>query len=186
MIRFALRPNSKYPLQLLLYNELRNIESILLNKLLKFGDSLVFTPLMFLGEFFFELIIFSYQKKFVKKNIFKEKAPDKYMNIELIKTENTIKRNDGIIKIMFILFCCALFDFVQFILSINTSKYTNVSVSIELRLRGFLTIFNALFYYFVLKLPIYKHQLFCLIIIGICLVLLIIFEILFGEITLFL
>ena len=119
MIRFALRPNSKYPLQLLLYNELRNIESILLNKLLKFGDSLVFTPLMFLGEFFFGLIIFSYQKKFVKKNIFKEEGPDKYMNLELIKTENKIKKIDGIPKIIFIFFCCALFDFVQFIISMN-------------------------------------------------------------------
>ena len=113
MIRFAVRPNLKYPLQLLIYNELRNIESILLNKLLKFSDSLVFTPLMFLGEFFFGLIILFYQKKIVMKNIFKQEGPDKYMNIELIKTENTIKKNDGILKIIFILFCCALLDFVQ-------------------------------------------------------------------------
>ena len=186
MIRFALRPNSKYPLQLLLYNELRNIESILLNKLLKFGDSLVFTPLMFLGEFFFGLIIFLYQKKFIKKNIFKEEGPDKYMNLELIKTENKIKKIDGIPKIIFILFCCALFDFVQFIISMNTPQFINISSSIDSRLRGFLTIFDALFYYFVLKLRIYKHQFFCLIIIGICLVLVIIFEFIFQEINIFL
>ena len=42
MIRFAVRPNLKYPLQLLLYNELCNIESILLDKLLKFDSSLVY------------------------------------------------------------------------------------------------------------------------------------------------
>ena len=74
MIRFAVRPNLKYPLQLLLYNELRNIESILLNKLLKFDSSLVYSPLMFIGEFLSGLIIFSYQKKFVKKFIFKEEV----------------------------------------------------------------------------------------------------------------
>ena len=113
MIKFAIRPNLKYPLQLLIYNELRDIESKLVSKLLEFSNSLIFTALMFLGEFSFGLIIFLYQKKFVKKNIFKEKAPDKYMNIELIKTENTIKKNDGILKIIFILFCCALLDFVQ-------------------------------------------------------------------------
>ena len=43
MIKAAIRPNLKYPLQLLFYNELRNIETILVYKLLKFGDSLVFT-----------------------------------------------------------------------------------------------------------------------------------------------
>ena len=183
MIRFAVRPNLKYPLQLLLYNELRNIESILLNKLLKFDSSLVYSPLMFIGEFLSGLIIFSYQKKFVKKFIFKEEVPDKYMNLELIKTENRVKKIDGILKIIFILFCCAFFDFVQFILSIN--KIINLSSSICSRLRGFLTIFDALFYYFILKLNIYRHQFFCLIIIGICLLLVIIFEFIFQEINIF-
>ena len=62
MMKVAVRPNLKYPLQLLLYNELRNIESILVNKLLKFSNSLVFTPLMFLGKFLSGLIIYFYQK----------------------------------------------------------------------------------------------------------------------------
>ena len=186
MIKFAIRPNLKYPLLVLLFNGLRDIDSILLSKLLKFGDALVYTPLMFLGEFFAGLIIFLYQKKIVKKNLFKEKGPDKYMNIELIKTENKIKIIDSKLKIFFILFCIALFDFIQMILSINTPKYINMSASIGLRLSGFLIIFEALFYYFILRLPIYKHQFFCLIIIGICLVLVIIFEFIFQKINIFL
>ena len=186
MMKFAIRPNLKYPVQFLFYSVLRDIESKLLSKLLKFRNPLIFTALMFLGEFFFGLIIFLYQKKIAMKDKIKEKEPDKYMNIELIETENTIKKNDGNTKIIFILFCCAFFDFVQFILSINASQFIKISTSIESRLRGFLIIFNALFYYFVLKLPIYRHQFFCLIIIGICLVLLLIFEFIFQEINIFL
>ena len=182
MIKAAIRPNLKYPLQLLLYNELRNIETILVYKLLKFGDSLVFTPLMFLGEFLSGLIIYLYQNKILKKN----KGPGKYMNLKLVKTKNKVKKIDGILKIIFILFCCALFDLVQFVLSINTPQFINVSASVSSRIGGFLTIFDSLFYYFVLRLPIFRHQLFCLIIIGICLLLIIIFEFIFQEINNFL
>ena len=182
MIKAAIRPNLKYPLQLLLYNELRNIEAILVYSLLKFGDSLVFTPLMFLGEFLSGLIIYLYQNKILKKN----KGPGKYMNLKLVKTKNKVKKIDGILKIIFILFCCALFDLVQFVLSINTPQFINVSASVSSRIGGFLTIFDSLFYYFVLRLPIFRHQLFCLIIIGICLLLIIIFEFIFQEINIFL
>ena len=165
---------------------MRNIEVILVYSLLKFGDSLVFTPLMFLGEFLSGLIIYLYQKKLVKKNIFKVAGPDKYMNLELIKTEQHLKKIDSIQKIIFILFCCALFDLVQFVLAINTPQFINVSASVSSRMGGFLTIFDALFYYFVLRLPIFRHQFFCLIIIGICIVLIIIFEFIFQEVSLFL
>ena len=109
MMKVAVRPNLKYPLQLLLYNELRNIESILVNKLLKFSNSLVFTPLMFLGEFLSGLIIYFYQKKFVKKNIFKDASPDKYMNLELIKTEQHLKKLI-VFKKLFLYYFAVLFS----------------------------------------------------------------------------
>ena len=184
MIKIAVRPNLKYPLQLFLYNELRNIEKILMNKLLKFSSSLVFTPLMFLGELLFGVVIFYYQKKFIRKDIFKSQTPDKNKNLVLIKTEQHLKRIDGIPKIIFILFCCAILDFIQFILGINP-QFSNIS-SVSSRMGGFLTIFDALFYYFILRLPIFRHQLFCLIIMGICLVLVIIFEFIFQEFNIFL
>ena len=185
MIKIAVRPNLKYPLQLFLYNELRNIEKILMNKLLKFSSSLVFTPLMFLGELLFGVVIFYYQKKFIRKNLFKSETPDKNKNLVLIKTEQHLKRIDGIPKIIFILFCCAILDFIQFILGINP-QFSNISGSVSSRMGGFLTIFDALFYYFILRLPIFRHQLFCLIIMGICLVLVIIFEFIFQEFNIFL
>ena len=53
-------------------------------------------------------------------------------------------------------------------------------------MRGLLIIFDALFYYFVLKLPKLRHQVFCLIIIGSCLLIVIVTEIIFQEINIFL
>ena len=186
MIKAAIRPNLKYPLQLFLYSELRHIESILVIRFLKFDDSLVYAPLMFLGEFGAGLIIYLYQKESIKKSIFNNEVQDKYMNIELIKTEQHIKTIDGIPKIIFIYFCCAFFDFVQFVLGSNISLFMNISASFTTRLGGFLTIFDALFYYFVLRLPIYRHQFFCIIIIVICLLLVIIFEFIFQKFNIFL
>ena len=186
MIKAAIRPNLKYPLQFFLYSELRNIESILVYRFLKFDDSLVYTPLMFLGEFGAGLIIYLYQKKSIKKSIFNNEGSDKYMNIELIKTEQHFKKIDGITKIIFILFCSAFFDFIQFILGSNISPFMNISASFTSRLGGFLTVFDVLFYYFILRLPIYRHQFFCIIIIGICLLIVIIFEFIFQKINIFL
>ena len=67
MIKFSTRGNIKFPLQLLLWNILRNLESSLISYYLGFDNSLIFTPLMFLGEFFAGLSIYLYQKKFLKK-----------------------------------------------------------------------------------------------------------------------
>ena len=121
----------------------------------------------------------------MKKFIYKEEVPDKYMNLELIKTEQHLKKIDSIQKIIFILFCCAFFDLVQFVLEISLSRFMYLSTSFSRRLGGFLIIFDALFYYFILRLSIYRHQFFCIIIIGSCLLLIIIFEFIFQEINIF-
>ena len=119
IITFATRPNLIYPLQSLIYTVLRDLEVTLIEKLLNFSDSLVYTLLMFIGEFFAGLIVFLYQKKFVDKSIFKVDVPDKYMNLELIKTKNGVRTVDKIPKMIFILFCCGFYDFIQFLLIIN-------------------------------------------------------------------
>ena len=67
MIKFALRPNLIYPLQLIIWNLLRKFETMLINYLFNFSDSLVYTPLMFIGEFVSGLAIYLYQKNFCKR-----------------------------------------------------------------------------------------------------------------------
>ena len=181
MIKFALRPNLIYPLQLLIFNIARNVENILIERFLDDTVSLIYTPLMFLGEFFSGLIIYYYQKQFVKSN--KKKESKKR---ELIHSNANYVSRDGIVKIMLMIFFAGFFDFVQFVISLHTPKFINISGSIGSRLGGFLTIFDALFYYYVLRLPIYRHQFFSLIVIGTCLLLVIGTEFIFQEINIFL
>ena len=168
-IRFSTRPNLKNHLQYLIYSVLRDIESNLLDEYLNYNDSLILTTLMFIGEFLGGLVVYLYQKKFIKKNLFNINVQNKYINKKSFETKKNEKNTDKNTKIIFIIFCYAFFDFIQFILSINTPQFINVSVTIFSRLKGLLIIFDALFYYYDLRLPVLRHQLFCLIIIGSCL-----------------
>ena len=100
MIKFALRHNLIYPLQLIIWNLLRKIETILISNLFNFSDSLVYTPLMFIGEFVSGLFIFLYQKKFLKKE---QKQPIKFFSITLIQTEETLNYPDNNFKIFLLI-----------------------------------------------------------------------------------
>ena len=182
IIGFSSRPNLKHPIQYYIYSFLWDIETTLLKTYLAYNDSLMFTPLMFIGEFFAGLIVFLYQKKFVNKTLLEVEKTDKYMNLELIKTEKSVKKIDSNQKMIFLLFCCAYFDFIQFIISISSHKFINTSISIDLRFGGLLLILVSLFYYYVLKLPIVRHQVFCLIIIGTCSLIVVVAEFIFQKI----
>ena len=189
MMKFAVRHNMIYPLQLLIFNFARDTESTLISKLLKFEGDLIFTPVMFLGEFFAGLIIFSYQKYFLfkKKGTNKKEEKSSFKVIKLLQRKNNdIDPLDPLIKIYFLIFTSSFFDFVQFVLSLYTPKFMNISGSLESRLGGFLTIFDALFYYYILRFPIFRHQFLSLIVIGICLLIVIICEFIFQGFNIFL
>ena len=182
MMKFALRNNLKYPLELLIFSFLRDLDNILIDYFFNF-DSLIYMSLMFLGEFFFGLIIYLYQAHFLNKN--KGLKVNTYKSIILIRNKENLAI-DSKTKIIFLVFIAGFFDFVQFMMSLYTPQFLYISGSLISRLAGFLTVFNALFYYYVLKLPIFKHQYISLIIIGICLILVIITEFIFQEINIFL
>ena len=148
-MKFALRRNLIYPFQLLIFNVLRDTESTLISTFFNFSNPLIYTPLMFLGEFSAGIIIYLYHKKFLSNNN-KQKESPKSHNIKLIQNQSYLTAIDS-----------------------------------ESRLGGFLTIFDALFYYYVLRFRIYKHQLFSLIVIGICLGIVVISEFFFQEINIF-
>ena len=101
-------------------------------------------------------------------------------------SERKLKTVDGTCKIMFLIFCAGLMDFVQTVISLYTPKFSNISSSIGSRLGGFLTIVDALYYYFVLRFSILRHQFFSLCGIGICLIIIIITEFIFQEFNIFL
>ena len=185
MIKFVSRPNLIYILQLIIWNELRKVEKIIMSEVLDFGSSGIFTPLMFLGEFLAGLIIYQYQEKFINKN--KSKKLSNFMSIVLIQSPNNISSPDKTVKIYLLIFFASFFDFVEFTLSVAyLTKFEKISGSLESRLSGILTISAALFFYYILKLEIVKHQFLSLLILGICLVLIIGTEFIFQEVNIFL
>ena len=183
MIKFGVRPNLRYPIQLVIWSFIRNVENEIIGKLFNVRNSLIYMPLMFLGEFLFGLILVLYENLYINK---RKTEVTKVMGIKLIyNQEIEIKRRDNITKIYFLIFLSAFYDFMEFILSIESgSKFINCSYSLETRLKGILIISDALFYYYILKLQIFRHQIFSLIIISIGLILVISTEFIFQDISL--
>ena len=185
IIKFAWRRNLIYPIQLLIWSIIRKIDTILLNKVFGFSKNLLFTLLMFFAELVAGTILFFYQNKFLEKSVIIGQELKKIDSF-LIYNENKIKRPDSKIKILFLIFVTGYSDFVEFILSTNyVPKFPNSSGSLDLRLGGILTICVALFFYYLLRFPIYKHQVFALLIIGICITIIIITEYFFQDINIF-
>ncbi len=129
------------------------------------------------------MILYLYQKLFIEKK--KKIKSHNFLLIEFTKIRNNLSK-DSKKKIYFLLITSAIFDFIQFFLSLQLSKFITLSYSLEQRLRGTYTINTALFYYFALRFPIFKHQLFSLILIGICISFIIVTEFIFQEINIFL
>ena len=186
MIKFVSRPNIIYIIQLIIWNVLRKIEKTIISELFEFNDSPLFSLLMFIGEFLAGLIISRYQKhSFTKKK--ETSDPKGSLSLELIQNEIKITFHDKVVKLYLLIFFASFFDFVEFTLSVSyLSKFYNISSSLESRLSGILTISSALFFYYILKLPIYRHQFLSVLIIGICLVLIIGTEFIFQEVNIFL
>ena len=184
IIKFALRRNLIYPLQYLLWSVIRDIESDLISYFFKINDLIITTPLMFLGEFLGGLILYIYQKHFTSK-----KKNNKFSNIlssiKFIKARNNVVKGNKI-KIIFIIFTIAVYDFVQFFIAFPLDKFINLSCSLEKRLRGTYTIVTAIFSYYKLGLSIFKHQYFSLIGIIICIIIIISIEFIFQEFNIFL
>ena len=81
---------------------------------------------------------------------------------------------DNKVKIYALIIFCVFFDWIQFMIwTVEIPFFINISESLVTRLSGITTIIDALFYFFILRLPIFRHHLFSLIIIGICLIIII-------------
>ena len=182
-IKFAWRRNLIYPIQLLIWTVLRNIIEQLLNSFFYFSKTLLFTILMFLGEFLAGLILFIYQKSFTQK-----KTTQLMQKMVFFRTQTYyMEIHDSKYKIVFLIFISSFFDFVEFILfTYYLPRYYELSYTLGLRLGGILTISSALFFYYLLKFPIFRHQVFSLLIIGICLILVLVSEFCFQDINIFL
>ena len=166
MIKFASRLNMKYLVGLFISSFIRNILQNITDMYFTLDFDLIYLFLMFLGEFLFGLLSYSYQLKYVKQK--KLSNNFHFMTIKLI-TNDKIQINDNKYKIYFLITATAFFDFMEYILFLEfIPSLVDCSYSFEERLSGILIILDSLFYHFVLNLPIFKHQFFSIIIISIC------------------
>ena len=187
LIKFALRHNLIYPLQLIIYQILRLGVVMSLGKKFKFKNSSAYTPIVFSAEFLGGLTFYLFQKL-----SFKRKRAEKnhyFMSIKLIqdKADKVLAPADNYFKIAFLIFSSTYIDFAQFLYREKTiSSFQNISTTLIYRSSGLSTIAVALYYIYVLKLSIYKHHKFSLIIISICLVITFGTEFLFQKYDIFL
>ena len=183
MIKFAIRRNLIYPLQFLLWNIVRDVETSLISYFFGLSNLLIYTPLMFLGEFLAGFIFYIYQIQFIPKETIIEQTSN--LNIKYIHTESNIKKELDK-ELVFLLFIPAFYDFIQFSFSLQISKFKNISSSLKQRLRGTFTINYTLIYFYVLRIPIFRHQKFSLIVLSICVIIVLVTEFIFQDINIFL
>ena len=129
MIKFALRKNLKYPLQLLIWKEARSILKIIIADLYDYKLSLIFTFLMFVGEFLMGLIVYIYQKTFLSKKV--SSTDNKLAQLFLKIQKPHMRQDDSKSKIYFLMVIAAYLDFIEFIMSVTyLPEYENTSTSL--------------------------------------------------------
>ena len=176
LIHISIRRNLYYIINLLIHYYLRKVDLIIINTKFQFNDSLIFTFLMFFGEFFAGLSIFLYQHIFLKKDI----KTVKHFKIPFSIYKPKMNRTDNIFKIGLLIFFSASFDFIEFVIAtFYIPRFEIVSSTAEYRFGGLIIIIGALICHYNLRIKILKHQFYSLIIIGICLAIIIILEIIY-------
>ena len=181
MIKFALRRNLIYVLQYIIWSFARDILIKFINSIFNFSTSYIFVQLIFLGEILAGAIIYLSLKKYNKK-----KKTQYFMSIKLRKSSNELQASDSKIKIFFLIFLLGFMDLVEFSLcNIYLPRLINLSKSLFQRLIGITTMFSLFFYVYALKLPVYRHQKFSILIIGICLIAIIVSEFFFQKIDIY-
>jgi hypothetical protein len=141
-IKFASRPNMKYLVHLIIWSFIRHILVDIISEFLHFDLYLIYSFLMFLGEFIFGLILYLYQKKYFLKKNNVENA--KFMGIELISNIR-FQINDSKYKILFLIIFTSFFDFLEISIVIELgTKIKKCSRTIDDRLGGTLIIFESI------------------------------------------
>ena len=156
-----------------------------MDALFKFSRSYIFAQFMFIGELLAGAIMYFSQKKYNQKKR-EENKEEYFMSIKLIKSEEDVDDYfvplDSKAKILFLILIISFMDVAEFILChIHLPRFFNLSKSLCPRLFSLATIFSLFFYVYALKLPVYKHHKFSLLIIGICLIAIIVSEFFFQE-----
>ena len=172
MIKIGIRQNLIYPTAFAFSSLFREIEYIFMNKP-NYTENYFLTLIMFISEFISGLLFFRYHLNFVNGR--KSIEDSTIMGIKLVKIKN-VKQSipDSNLVIYIYIFLIAFFDFSnfvsKFILLPNYLRTSNISYSLSINIRStvVLTFYSSFFSYFLLKIPIHKHQKCSLILLGFC------------------
>ena len=178
MIKLSFRRNLIYLLLLIISYLLRRILGIIIGKIYDLGNSLIFVFMMFLGEFIGGLSVYLYQTSFLNQN----KNVKTNIIYKLIVSKRKLKKKDSWYKIILLIFFCSFYDINEFILLANIlPKNAELSSTAALRLCCIITITSAIICHYTLRFKILKHQKFSLSIMGICSIIIIIFELIYKP-----
>ena len=171
IIKIGIRHNLLYPIMSIIFSFFSDLDSIIIEEIFFFGNKLVFALVVFLSEFVFGAFLYKYQKKnlSIEKSNAKNKA-----NVSVI---DKYKSNNNKLGLQLLLLANSFFVLGEFVISTFCFlQFADLSRSLDIRLKSILTFWSAFFCYFLLKMPVVKHQKCSLIIIFVCLSLIIILE----------
>ena len=173
MIKISFRKNQIYLILLIISYLLRRILSIIISEIFKLDNCLLFCFLMCFGEIFGGLSVYSYQRAFLNKN----KKSIYSLAYKFGKKKTELKRADNWLKIFLLIYFASFFDIIEFIIvATDLEKASVLSTTANLRLSCIVTITSSLLCAFTLRFKIGKHQIFSLVIMGICLSIIIVLE----------
>ena len=177
MIKLSFRNNLIYLLLLIISYVIRRILIIIIDEIYGLNNSLIFCFLMFLGEIFGGLLVYYYQRTFLNR----KKNQNKLLSNFSIN-KGKLRRADKWPKIALLIYFASFFDLTEFLLfSSIIPRLAELSKTATLRLSSIIVIASSIICSATLRFKIGKHQIFSLIIIGICLSVIITFEFIYKP-----
>ena len=188
LIRIGLRHNLLYPFMFLLFIVLcRTIEFIIktiINDNKKYDMiKSIYPILIFIPQFFGGIILILYIYCISKK---KSKTKTKFNGLKLIQTKTFINKSDSLKKIFILIILASYFSFLTILLgkhfisfdSFIKKPHTEIDTDafLERRIRSMQIIITAFLCNLTLRIKIYKHHTFSLIVIFIFLLIILCFE----------
>ena len=188
MLKFGFRNKNFYPLMLLLFIFLRKcLEIILSYHPYKDNIDFIISFLIFFSQSLIGFIIYLFYFKRNKDEVKTAQiqiSPTKIGKIILIENKTYISNDSKLKKICLIIFA-SIFNFIGTIIrsddAVNFGKKEENNSLLEVRVRGLQIIIACLLCYFSIRIAIYRHQKFSIIIISIFLLFILIIELYISE-----
>ena len=181
LIRFGFRESLLYPSLFVLFLAIRRIIKYFLEiHLLKLKLSYILVLIMFIFEIVIGLICLYHRKK--KNN---SPVTSEFMGIPLTKQVDILKRPDSNLKVVILIILASYFEIIgaisrRYLTNNKANNESNLYDEYHARYRSSEIILASLLCLFTLKLKIYRHHIFSLIVILICLIIVFITESICG------